>query len=277
LEWRHPLVRQGETSSQLIEPITALIAAPPRLNKSTIPNEDSRGFDFDETDLFTRNRFRGIDQVDTGQRIDYGLRAAWYGHNVGTVQTLVGQSYRLQERNEFPAGSGLDDKLSDVVGRLVFTPNRFVDLAYRFRLDKDDLKPRRTEVGTSFGPDKLRFGINYISIEPQTTTAASTTTTTTSTAVRREQVSLNVSAGITRYWSVGVGGTRDLTGDQTTLSSFGSVSYADDCLTFIGSISSSGVRDTDVNPGTTILFTLIFKNLGTFVLPALQTGSSTTK
>ncbi|MGH7053186.1 MAG: hypothetical protein ACREFA_05140, partial [Stellaceae bacterium] len=38
--------------------------------------------------------------------------------------------------------------------------------------------------------------------------------------------------------------------------------YQDECLAFIGSISQSGIRNGDVKPGVSVLFSVVFKNLG---------------
>ena len=48
--------------------------APTWGNTRNIPNEDSSDFEFDETNLFEPDRFPGLDRVDTGTRVAYGLR-----------------------------------------------------------------------------------------------------------------------------------------------------------------------------------------------------------
>ena len=139
LKWRYPWARITPTSSALVEPIAAVIAGPNGENPARIPNEDSQGFEFDEMSLFVPNRLPGYDRVDSGQRVDYGVHGELHSESYGTWETLVGQSYRAERNSIFQPGSGLDDRLSDIVGRVVLTPNPFVDVTYRFRLDKDDL------------------------------------------------------------------------------------------------------------------------------------------
>ena len=104
------------------------------------------GFEFDETSLFLRNRFPGFDRVDSGQRVDYGVRTGIYGDGGGSTRFLVGQSYTLQTNDNYQPGSGLNTHVSDVVGRLTITPAPLVDITYRFRLDHADLALRRQEV-----------------------------------------------------------------------------------------------------------------------------------
>src|SRR6185437_1138977 len=144
--WRYPLVRRGENYTQLIEPIAAAFAAPRGGNPARIPDEDSAAFDFDDSDLFVGDRFPGLDRVDGGQRVDYGLRAAIYGDHGGSSSILIGQSRSLQNESGFPPDSGLEGKLSDIVGRVTVAPSSYFDASYRFRLDKDNFRPERQEV-----------------------------------------------------------------------------------------------------------------------------------
>jgi len=38
--------------------------------------------------------------------------------------------------------------------------------------------------------------------------------------------------------------------------------YQDECMAFIGSVAQSGIRTGDVTPGITVMFSVVFKNLG---------------
>jgi LPS-assembly protein len=259
LTWRYPWVRRGESTSALIEPIAALIAAPVGENPATIPNEDSQGFEFDDTSLFRLNRFPGYDRVDSGQRVDYGVRAGIYNDTLGSSQLLVGQSYRFQKSSAFPVGSGLEYQRSDVVGRVVVSPNSYLDLFYRFRLDHDDLALRRQEVGLSTGPSNLRLGLSYTSFTAQPGVSA---------AAKASQITTSLNLGLTRYWSLAATDSRNVSGNSATLNSGDTVNsgvaltYRDECLTFSASVVQSGIRVGDVHPGVSVLFTLVFKNLG---------------
>jgi LPS-assembly protein len=264
LQWRHPIVRRGFNFSQTIEPIAMVVAAPIGGNPPTIPNEDSLAFDFYDTDLFVPNRFAGLDRVDGGERVDYGLRASIYGDSAGSSQLLVGQSYRLQRNSIFSAGSGLANKLSDVVGRVVVSPNGYFDATYRFRLDSQNLRPRRHEVGFAGGPEKLRLSLNYIKLPTDLINGDLTP---------RQQISVAATAAVSRYWTVSVATTRSLTSQLgvTSISSGLIATYRDECLSFITSLIQTGTSDRDVKPGTSLLFTLVLKNLGEISAPAFAT------
>ena len=38
--------------------------------------------------------------------------------------------------------------------------------------------------------------------------------------------------------------------------------YQDECMSFIGSVTQSGIRSGDVTPGVSVMFSVVFKNLG---------------
>ena len=38
--------------------------------------------------------------------------------------------------------------------------------------------------------------------------------------------------------------------------------YQDECMAFIGSVTQSGIRNGDVKPGVSVMFNVVFKNLG---------------
>jgi len=264
LEWHYPWVRYGNGYSQTIEPIAAVIASPNGGNPAKIPFEDSPGLEFDETSLFVTDRFPGYDRVDSGQRVDYGINATLYGDHGGSTRFLIGQSYRFQSNGPFAAGSGLNKKLSDVVGRLAISPSPFLDLIYRFRLDSQDLSSRRQEVTATGGPQSLRLSFGFIDIplDPLVPDLQ-----------ERRQITGSAVAEITRYWKVAVFGTRDVGSSTKSLNSGVAVTYRDECLTFMGAFTHSGTRDRDVKPGNTVLVSLILKNLGEVSVTPYSTGS----
>ena len=129
-----------------------------------IPNEDSTDFEFDETNLFEPSRFPGLDRVDTGSKVAYGLRFSNLGPRATELSGSFGQSYSLQDDSFIPADSGLQDNLSDYVGALYARPGPWLDLSYRFRLGKSDLQFRRSDALASFGPAFLRFNLGYLNL-----------------------------------------------------------------------------------------------------------------
>ena len=92
----------------------------------------------------------------------------------------------------------------------------------------------------------------------------------------RRQITGTVIADLTRYWTVGLYGTQSLGSSSETLSAGVAASYHDECLAFTVTLSHSGTNDRDIRPGTALLFTISFKNLGQVNLRPYSTGSTGT-
>jgi LPS-assembly protein len=270
LTWHEPMVRHADGYSQQIEPVIMFAGSPYGSNPGTIPNEDSQGLEFDETSLFRRDRFPGFDRVDSGQRVDYGLRGGVYADGGGSTRFIIGQSYQFEVNNNFPVGSGLDTHLSDVVGRVTVSPAPYLDFTYRFRLDHDDLALRRQEIIAAAGPSNLRVGLNYLQV---------TALPDLPELPKTKQLTGSITAQLTRYWSLQLQETRSfvpsipVTASGTPVTSIGTtdalysgaaITYRDECLALVGSVTRSGILDGDVRPGTSYLLTVVFKNLGDF-------------
>ncbi|MCZ6454345.1 MAG: LPS assembly protein LptD [Alphaproteobacteria bacterium] len=251
-EWRYPWIRRAKSSGMLIEPIAVLVLAPNGGNPDRIPNEDSLAFELDETNLFSPNRFPGKDRVEGGSRVVYGLRGGVYGDGGGSSTFFVGQSYQFRKNNTFDFGSGLNDHQSDIVGRLTISPNKFLDLLYKTRIDVSNLSAKRTEVSAIYGPRLLRGDINYIFFDQ------------TAEFPEREEIRAGLSSDITDQWSARVDTRRDLSDNGGTLSWGASLRYICDCLDFSINYRRTFTRDRDVPPEQSIFVRVIFKTLGEF-------------
>jgi len=251
LQWRYPWVQHGKDFDQVIEPIAQIVVSPRGANPGEIPNEDSLEFEFDDTNLFSLNRFAGIDRVDSGTRFDYGLK--WAGNGFGGyASALIGQSYRLEESDSFAPGSGLSDNVSDIVGRIQVRPRQNLELLYRFRLDKDDLRSRRSELDLRLGPPALNLDLSYVLVDaPAGQTEFG----------NREEINWTLRSRLSRYWSA-FGGTRvDLERGSTLRNRIG-LTYADECFLIQGVAERSYFSDRDIEPEDTFFVNVVFKHLG---------------
>lgn len=277
LVWRYPLIHRGEDFTEMIEPIVGGFAGPSSGNRRNIPDEDSLSYQLTDTDLFRRDRLAGYDILDTGQRVDYGTQFGLYNKEGGSYRFLVGQSYRAQPNLFLPIGSGAEKRLSDMVGRVTLSPNNYVDLIYRFRYDTSPWSSQFQQVSASVGPQALRLSGNFVYLPAQVQGEQVTNPSTGQNVLygKREQLSFAVTAKLTRYWSMQVAETISLTNSTTLVNNvptpaassaslYGSLSaiYQDECMAFVGAVTQSGIRSGDVVPGYSVLFSVVFKNLG---------------
>ena len=252
LQWRYPWVRHSGTMNQVVEPIAQVVLAPNGSNPGRIPNEDSQDFEFDDTNLFSLNRFTGVDRVTSGTRVDYGLKWTVTGDGGGWASAFVGQSYRLNEDSVFEEGSGVEDKLSDFVGRVEIKPTYALDLRYRFRIDKDDLTARRSEFDLRVGPPALNLDLGYVFINPDAQADE---------FGGREELNWTLYSRLSKYWSV-YGGLRvDLEARETREARIG-LTYNDECFLLQAVGRRSFFSDREIEPEDSVYVNFVFKLLG---------------
>ena len=254
LEWRWPLVRQSGDTQQLIEPIIMTVWSPNGQNPARIPNEDSQEFAFDTTNLFSENRFPGLDRVEGGLRINYGVRMGVYGFGGGRSEFMIGQSWRERDDDTFGPQSGLDGHFSDYVGRVLVSPGEYVDLLYRFRLSEEDFTFQRQELGLGIGPDWARLNLTYIQLKDVANNVVDT-------SGERQQITSAFRLEVHDEWTLRGDWRQDLSG-AGTISYGASLVYENECIAITGSGERRFTDDIGVNPETIFFVTVQLKTLG---------------
>jgi LPS-assembly protein len=254
LGWRYPFVRQDQDFRTIIEPTASVVVAPNLGDQSRFPNEDSQGVDLDTTNLFRLNRFTGIDRLEGGQRVNYGISTNFTRLSNGAkLNAFIGQSYRLQEQSAFPGGSGLQQQMSNIVGNVYFTPHPWFSTTYNFQLDKDDFTAQRSLAGVGLGPAAFRLSMSYAFFERSTQADLNQDI---------EQVSTVLQANLTQYWRIQLRDVRSISEDDGQLLGGASLIYEDECILAGIDLSRRRVGSRDDPPDDTILFRVVFRNLG---------------
>jgi LPS-assembly protein len=261
---RWPFVGEAFGGTQILTPRVQMVAAYTTANLE-MPNEDARAVDLEDSNLFALNRFPGYDRIEDNVRLTYGLDWSVQGRKA-SFELNIGQSYRLSNKATiFPDGTGLSNKVSDIVGRSEFRFRDFVKLTHRFRLDKDNFAIRRNEIDATIGSRSTYAQIGYLKLNRDIGA-------TVEDLADREEIRLAGRLRVARYWSVFGSTIIDLTGPQEDPIALSDgfdpirhrlgVAYDDDCL----SLSLTWRRDYqptgDARKGNTFLFRLAFRNLG---------------
>ncbi|HEY9163724.1 MAG TPA: LPS assembly protein LptD, partial [Magnetovibrio sp.] len=252
LDWRWPLARRTGSVTEIIEPIGQVVVSPYGGNSYKMANEDSRDFDFNDTNLFSNNRFTGYDRIETGPRTNYGVKWGVYGDQGGSTSVLVGQSYRLKKDDTFQTGSGLESNFSDYVARLQMSPGPHLNLLYRTRLDKDTLDFKRNEAGVFGTAGWFSYNADYVFFDRLKG----------SEFPGRRELSYGMGAKVTDTWSANMAGVRDLSGTGGQRSMNVGAVYEDECFRFDTTLSRTFYLDREIKPTDAIMFRLVFKTLG---------------
>ena len=248
-----PFMRPGVNSYQVIEPLLTLVVAPDGGNPAEIPNEDSRTFELTDANLFSDNRFPGLDRWEGGTRVTYGARWGLYSGKFRS-EVLVGQSIRFDDSEViFPEGTGLTGKFSDIVGRWDISIDGLIDIAHRFRLDKNSLALRRNEIDASIGGTRHRLTVGYFKLDRDRQAEG---------LEDREEIRVTGEFRIKGNWTFFGNITQDLTVGRSGVAHGAGLLYRDECLEFSLAWRKSFTQDRDIVPGSSINFRISLKHLG---------------
>ncbi len=259
-----PLVGSFLRGTQVLTPRFQIVASPQLANLS-VPNEDARAIDLEDSNLFALNRFPGYDRIEDGVRFTYGLD--WQFDRPGwRVATTIGQSYRLtRDPTLLPDGTGLSNRLSDIVGRTEVRFRDFVKLTHRFRVDKDNFAVRRNEFDATVGTQRTYAEIGYLRLNRDIGAGLED-------LKDREELRVAGRVAFARYWSVFGSGVFNLTNrdEDPTLTADGfqalrtrlGVAYQDDCLEFALTWRRDYVATGDAQKGNTFQIHVALRNLG---------------
>ena len=259
-----PLVGSFAGGTQVLTPRFQIVASPKIVNLS-VPNEDARAIDLEDSNLFALNRFPGYDRIEDGVRFTYGLD--WQFDRPGwRIATTIGQSYRLtRDPTLLPDGTGLTNRLSDIVGRTEVRFHDFVKLTHRFRLDKDDFAVRRNEFDATIGTQRTYAEVGYLRLDRNIGAGLED-------LKDREELRVAGRVAFARYWSVFGSGVFNLTNrdEDPTLTADGfqalrtrlGVAYQDDCLELALTWRRDYVATGDAQKGNTFQIHVALRNLG---------------
>lgn len=263
LEW--PFAGAALGGTQTISPRAQLVINPQSTNDG-FPNEDSRAIELEDISLFELNRFPGQDRFEGGSRITYGL--AYTLDRPGlALRSEIGQSWTfalnsLGLASDFPGGTGLDQRLSDFVGRTNLKVGPLIEITHRFRVDRNTSAIRRNEVDLSLGNQRSYATIGYLKLNRNVVFED---------LEDRTEVRAGGRVAFARFWSVFGSAILDLTSQRDNPAAQGDgfrfirhrigAEYEDECFRFGLSWRRDLISDRDFRAGNTFQLTLSLKTL----------------
>ena len=250
VEWRYPLIRQVRDASLVVEPLALGVVQPYSGNKEDISNEDNNLLELTDTNLFSLNRMTGLDTIDTGPRLAYGLRSQYLLADGGSIEMLLGQNYSFDADTPFPNSTSPGEYFSDYIGRFAFAYDR-LNIGYLFALSPINFSANRNELTGDYSWRWLSLSAAYLSIEKNQYLDTS------------EEAYGSASVNLYGGWSVYGGGRQDLL-DNELIATNGGVVYRNECFDIMFDILRNNTSDRDIEPATTYSLRVGFKNLGEF-------------
>ena len=292
LQWRYPLINRFASSNVTIEPVVQTIISPSGGNPSTIPNEDSAVPEFTDTNLFSEDRFAGYDRVETGPRVNYGLRGQWF---FDTVLPAAPAPPQVNSSGPPIPGGGFVGPMSSVnpfpstpVVPVAIPSTAVINALFgqAWRQDNDPLFPLSGDPTSHFSDYVGMFGVNY---QPVSISYRYRLDKDNFAPVRNEvdasvgwpsfgvggnyldtrhdpviadqnQLSVSPWVKIGKYWTLTVGADRDFL-RNAFVSSNAALTYQNECITVQGTAGHNFTSDRDFSQGTTVKVQVFFKNL----------------
>lgn len=165
---RYPLSKTDAMGAiHVIEPIAQLVWSRNKARKN--PNEDSLQVEFEDSNLFSSNRFFGFDRHERGLRANIGLRYLRYDPNGWEIGATIGRVYRQKNLNQFSTSvaTGLEGKVSDYVASFSLRfPNKF-QLSSKLLLNsKGKVSKNETQLQAQY--KKINLSTSYVLLDTGT-------------------------------------------------------------------------------------------------------------
>ncbi|MDB5507193.1 MAG: LPS-assembly protein LptD [Devosia sp.] len=151
IDLRWPFIGFDGANTHIVEPIIQAVYRGSSVTDPGITNDNAQSFVFDDTNLFSYNRFSGTDRQETGLRLNVGGHYQVDFANGGYLDLIAGQSFHLAGVNAFSvgdqvntgAGSGLEDTASYLVLGAKSQIFKELKVGAKLQIDSSDWNVRR--------------------------------------------------------------------------------------------------------------------------------------
>ncbi len=152
LDMRYPFVAVDGGSTHIIEPIAQIVYRGSDQTAVGITNDDAQSFVFDDTNLFSFNRFSGSDRQETGLRTNIGAHYLANFEDGSYLDFMAGQSFHLGGVNalgisdtaQTGTSSGLGNTSSYIVAGVQGAVNEYFSFGAKVQVDPSDIRIKRT-------------------------------------------------------------------------------------------------------------------------------------
>jgi len=242
LDLRYPLMASNGRDVHIIEPIAQIVYRGSGTTMVGITNDDAQSFVFDDTNLFSYNRFSGQDRQETGLRANIGGRYQANLADGGYFEVIAGQSFHLAGPNAFaaadPALTGVGSGLANTASYAVLGAYGSVTPGVRFggkmQVDTGSWQVARAgaEIDASMDGYGLAFDYHYIAANAALGTLSD-----------QHEIGAELTVPVADYWRLKAGTAWDIAGNSW-LQVSGGVEYDDGYLVFGANATRTGPTHT---------------------------------
>lgn len=249
-----PFMRPGDDIDVVVEPVVMAAYGTEDAEDSRIFNEDSLGFELDDSNLFRPNAAPNYDLWEPGARISAGIRATARTHTGESASVMFGRRWRNDADPQFSARSNLNDTSSDWVAATQVNLGSLLAGEARVRLDDESLEVRRLDLGVRAAISRFSAAARYYQYDESFSPDAQTPS---------EEIEGSVGVDLAYGWRMQAGLTRDLDSDINVRQDIRAI-YEDDC-TFLEIAYERRERQRGVlGPDESIQIRIGLRSLGVF-------------
>ena len=230
-----PLINFKKNSSQTLTPILMPILAP--------YNNDTGAQSVSTSNVFSFNRASGLDQWESGPRLNYGVEWFLDLKEDFDIKLTIGQSAKINKHK-----NDTSEEISDymVASRIIFDSNKYIDNT--MILDRKDNDIKGSSINAYFDYDKFRFAIDHNYTSKKYSNGS-------------EQIRIGGNILLGNDFSFNFTGTRDLNTSNNIGYQYGLL-YENDCLGINFNYYRDLTKDRDIAESNGLSFTIVLKPFG---------------
>lgn len=166
LEWSMPFINTNiPNTSIILEPVVNGIISPFSTNLDRGVNEDSQIPEISSSTLFEANRYKGLDKIESGHRLNYGIRGNVVSPDYfRNLYFLFGHNLRSKKDPNFTSLSGLDGLRSDYVSKVSLQPVNSVYINNSSRVNDRTFSLQRNELSLDASFKNYSFFLSHFFI-----------------------------------------------------------------------------------------------------------------
>ena len=167
----------------------------------------------------------------------------------------LGQVFNSNKNKDIPSKSSLDQKMSDIVGKINYNFSEIGEIDYKFSLDHNINDINYSEISTKLNFGKVQFNLDYL--EEQNHIG------------NEHYVSPGITLNLNDQNKLSLSSKKNFKTDSTEFYDL-SYQYEIDCLKAGLVYRREFYQDSDLEPNNTLMFTLTFVPFGSINTPVLN-------
>lgn len=243
LDVRYPWQASGNGVTHVVEPIAQVVYHGNSTSTVGITNDDAQSFIFDDTQVFSYNRFSGSDRQETGLRANVGGHYMVDFENGTYIDFAAGQSFHLAGTNAFaqPDQTHIDKRTAFAGGKSEFVAGvngrlaPWIDFGAKAAFDPTNGQLTRTSARAGFSHEGWSVNADYAYVAPNAAIGATKA---------QQDIGGSISIPVWEYWTANAFTEYDLTASQFMDYGAG-LTYDDGYVVAGANVSSSGPLSFD--------------------------------